>query len=324
MSIRTIRRDEYEGFLSFLNDGMRPLATVTRAEEDFPVALGRENMGGLWGERDDHGWAAGLAVLTREFTSRAGPVTVAGLGSVVTRPDRRGQGLSRRLQESVLAQLAAAGVALAVLWTDQPAIYARRGFRPAGWEFHLDLGSLAAAERLPAGAGVRPFATADTPGVAALYDRHPLRTLRRAGDAARLYGMPGTRGLVLARGDALLAYAFCGKGADFAGYVAEWGGEPDAALALLASVRAESLATRVLVPAGREDLLDLALARGAGLLVVPSGLWTVLRPDRLPGGDASPAGGDPRDPRPWLGSVDPKGAPVRGRLELAVWGFDSV
>jgi GNAT superfamily N-acetyltransferase len=323
MAIRTIEAAEHAAFVAFLNAGMRPEGSATRADDDFPVVLAPDNLEGLWGLEDARGWAAGLAVLVRPFATSTGSVDVAGIGSVVTRRDRRGEGLSRQIQHHVLQELATRGVPLAVLWTDQPEIYAGRGFKPAGWEYHVDLAGVDLAAADPP-ALVRPFRPEDTDAVVARYADHPFHTRRRALDHARLYSMPGTRGLVLERAGAVVAYAFCGKGADFPGYVAEWGGNAEPVLTLLAAVRDRGLAHRVLVPAGREDLLEAALARGAGTAVVPSGLWTVLRPDLLARctGIESPA--DPVDAAAWLGSVDADGLPVPGRLALAVWGFDSV
>jgi GNAT superfamily N-acetyltransferase len=324
MAIRTIGPDEVGGFLDFLNAGMRPEPVYTRADEDFPVILAPDNLEGLWGLADESGWAAGLAVLTRSFRTTAGTVRVAGIGSVVTRPDRRGEGLSSRLQTSVLGRLAGQGVPLAVLWSDQPEIYAGRGFQTAGWEYHLDLAGMDLTDLQTGAAEIRPFTAADVTPVSLLYAQHPLRTLRQQGDSARLYTMTGTRGLVLAAGNDVLAYAFCGKGEDFPDYVAEWGGPADLALRVLAKVVRLGLAHRVLVPAGREDLLELAVPRGAGLELWPSGLWAVLRPDLLPGPVTAAAPTGDRDPRRWLGEPGPTGRPVPGRLAIAVWGFDSV
>jgi len=324
MEIRTVRRDEVPEFLAFLDAGMRPQRGTTRAEDDFPVILSAENQEGLYGLQDARGWAAGLAVLVRPLTSAAGAVQVAGIGSVVTRADRRGEGLSRRLQETVLGRLAGAGVALAVLWTDRPEIYAGRGFRPAGWEFHVDLTGARLDDLQPAGAEIRPYHAADALAVGMLYGQHPLRTLREPGDDARLYGMPGTQGLVLARGHDVLAYAFCGKGADFPGYVTEWGGAPEAVLHVLAAVRAHGLASHVLVPAGAEALLRALVPLGAGLMLVPSGCWAVLRPDLLEQTCGPLRGLDPRDPVTWLGQPGNDGTAAEGRIALAVWGFDSV
>ncbi|MEZ4388776.1 MAG: GNAT family N-acetyltransferase [Candidatus Krumholzibacteriia bacterium] len=286
--------------------------------------MGPRNLAGQFALKDATGFVAGLAALVRPCLSSAGEVLVAGIGSVVTRPDRRGQGLSSQLQRAVLERLAERGAALAVLWTDRPEIYAGRGFGPAGWEYHLDLGGLRVAESWPADADVVALGGGDAERLAGLYAQHPLRTLRQPEDHASLYGMPGTRAVGLERGGRLVAYACCGKGEDFPDYVAEWGGAPEPALALLAHVARCGLAGRALVPAGREDLLELATARGAGFAAVPSGLWAVLRPDLL----AQLAGPVPadheREPGAWLGRLAADGTPHPGCLQVSIWGLDSV
>ncbi|MBD3221522.1 GNAT family N-acetyltransferase [bacterium] len=325
VEICPVGEEGYEEFVAFLDAGMRPEGASTQVADDFPVILGADNLAGMIGIRGDAGWIAGLAALTRTFTTTAGPVEVAGLGSVVTHPDHRGQGLSSRLQRAMVERLAAAGTPLAVLWTDQPEIYAGRGFQAAGWEFHLDLGPLASHGSWPPDAGYRPVdGAAAAADLAALYDRHPLRTRRLAGDHAALYGMPGTTIRALVRDGRIEAFACCGKGIDFPGYVAEWAGAAMDVLPLLGRVAAEGLATRALVPAGNERFLERAVAAGAGFAVVPSGLWAVLRPDRLQAlcGPVDP--GRERDATAWLGEVVAEGEVRPGRLQVAVWGLDSV
>jgi GNAT superfamily N-acetyltransferase len=324
MTIRTVSFAEHAEFLAFCNAGMRPTGAATRVEDDFPVIFSRKNLEGLYGIRDERGWVAGLAVLTRTFRTSKGDLDVAGIGSVVTRDDRRGQGLSGRLQTVVLGRLAGLGVPLAVLWTDQPEIYAGRGFMAAGWEHHLDLSGAALSDLLHEHAEVRPVESCDIPTIAMLYDRHPLRTRRHPGDEFKLYSMPGTRGIVLVRGRDILAYVFCGKGEDFPAYVTEWGGDALHALAVMAEARRLGLAYRVLVPAGCDDLLSAAYARGAVGQILPSGMWKVLRPELMPGlGECNGFIGMD-DPRVWLGHPGSNGRPEPGKLEIAVWGFDSV
>lgn len=324
MEICTIAAEEYEGFVAFLDAGMRPEPTATRAAEDFPNILGRENLGGMLGIRDETGWIAGLATLTRPFVTSVGTVAVAGIGSVVTRPDRRGQGLSSRLQVSVIEKLKREHVPLAVLWTDQPEIYAGRGFAAAGWEYHLDLSCLPVEGLWPADARQTVPGGAQAADLAAVYARHPWRTERQPGDHAPLYGMPGTRIIGLERDGHLSAYAACGKGEDFPDYVAEWGGDTDDALAVLAQARTAGLAGHALIPAGREDILEAAGRHGCGFMLVPSGFWAVLLPERL----AQLTGPVPpdlvRDPRIWLGTLQDDQTVIEGKLQLAVWGFDSV
>jgi len=324
MSIRTIDRLEHPQFIAFLEAGMRPETTPTRAQDDFPIILGTGNLDGLWGLRDDQGWAAGLSVLVRPFTTSAGTVAVAGIGSVVTRADRRGEGLSSLLQSTVLEELRAREVPLAVLWSDQPEVYAGRGFAPAGWEYHVDLAAADLVGLVPPGVEVRPYHLDDTAAVAAIYQQHPLRTLREPADQARLCSMPGTRGLVAESDGRIVAYAFCGKGEDFPDYVAEWGGPTRLVVATLLAARDARLASRVLIPAGSEDLLTSLMAAGAGAAVVPCGLWAVLRPDVLAALVGQSPAGDPRSAAAWLGAPGPVDELTPGLIQIAVWGFDSV
>ncbi len=266
----------------------------------------------------------GLATLTRSCLTTAGLVSVAGIGSVVTREDRRGQGYSSALQQQVVERLAAEGVHLAVLWTDQPEIYAGRGFQAAGWEYHLDLSDLRVDELWPAGADRHTLTGTHAPQIARHYEQHPLRTLRPADDHQRLYGMPGTRVVGLVEAGRVVAYACCGKGEDFPDYVAEWGGAPDRVLAVMARAAADGLASRALIPAGREEILERAVCQGCGFAAVPSGLWAVLRPDLLAELVGPVTDGREHDPRAWLGHLEADGTPVPGRLQLGIWGLDSV
>jgi GNAT superfamily N-acetyltransferase len=256
-----------------------------------------------------------------------GRLAVAGLGSVVTRPGFRGRGLSTALQNAMLERLRRQDVPLAVLWTDQPEIYAGRGFAAAGWEHHADLAGVAWPPA-PPDLVVRAYADTDAAAVAALYAGHRWRTVRAPGDDGRLYGMPGTRGLVAVDpAGAVVAAVFSGKGADFPGYVPEWDGPVAAVMALLAEAWRRGWAEAVLVPAGGEALLEALAARGAGWAVQPSGQWCVVRPDLLAAAAATagvrpPAAGDRA--AAWLGAPDGQGGVRPGVLAAAVWGFDSV
>lgn len=327
MAIRHLAADDHPRFLEFLQQGMRPHGGRTRVAEDFPVALGPGNLHGLWGIWEGDDLLSGLAFLVRDVVTGAGSLAVAGLGSVVTREDRRGEGLSGRLQAAVLAELTRQGVPLAVLWTDRPDLYARRGFRAAGWEHHAGIGGPVLDGFRSPGTTCRPYEPRDLTAVVALYGRHPLRTLRAPDDHAALYGMPGTRGLVLEDGHGrVAAYAFAGKGEDFPDYVAEWGGDPEPAAAVLAEMAARGWAHHVLLPQGCEDLGAFLAARGAGAVAVPSGLWAVLDPAplRLACGSAAPPPVREHDPGAWLGTVDDDGEITSGPLRAAIWGLDSV
>ncbi len=274
MEIAGLTVAQHADYLALVNAEIRPQGSRTRAVDDFPLALDLANLPWLLGACDGDGrLAGGLAVLVRTFASSCGDLRIGAVGSVVTRPDCRGQGLSARLQAAATERLRREGVPLAALWTDRPEIYAGRGFHPAGWEWHAGLGEAALPDAPPPGVRLRDFAPADTDAVARLYDAHAWRTRREAGDAARLYGMPGTRGLVAEGDSGVLAAVFCGKGADFPDYVAEWSGDPALVACLLGLARARGLAGAVLIPAGGEALAGRLAAAGAAPFALPSACW---------------------------------------------------
>jgi len=328
MDIQPFTEDQYRAFLALVDDEIRPPGAATHVWEDFPLILAEENRSQMLGICDRGRVVAGVAFLVRQFQTSCGPVPVAGIGSVVTRPENRGRGCSRALQEAVLQRLDAADVPLAVLWTDRPEVYRGRGFAPAGWEFHLGLDSLSAGDGWPAGFSCRPSTPADVPALEALYRRHPYRTLRPAGDAARLYAMPGTRGLVATgQGNEVVAAVFCGKGSDFPHYVAEWSGPCGLVLPLVDEARQRHGVRHLLVPAGGERLAEQLVQRGATVAARASGLWAVVQPEKLARYLQSAGHGaaaDPGDPAAVLGTVGGDGVIVPGALTVAVWGLDSV
>ncbi len=323
MRIDTPTSGEFAGFLDLVDAEIRPDRAKSHAWDDFPVILREENRDGCLVATDrDGALMGGIGSLTRTVTSNCGEIVVAGIGSVVTRAEFRGQGVSAALQNALLDQLRARGVTLAVLWTDQPEIYAGRGFVPAGWEFHLDFQHADLPGPGP-GFRIREFVAADVERVQSLYDRHPFRTLREPGDAAALYLMPGTSGLVLEDTAGVQAAVFCGKGADFPDYVAEWDGDPAAVTALLAAARDAGLARRILVPAGEEGFAETLVQAGGAWEIRPSGYWVVLDPEPLAAatGQAAPADADARF---WLGGVDEEAGAVPGLVKIGIWGLDSV
>ena len=329
MKISPVDECEHADFLQLVNAEIRPDRAKTTAWDDFPLILAPENREFQLVCRDDDGRLAGcIAGLVRSFSTTCGDMEVAGIGSVVTHPDFRGKGLSSALQNEMLELLRGKNIPLAVLWSDQPEIYAGRGFVAAGWEIHAEIKKSFTGDLEASRFTCREFQPGDVAAVQALYAAHPLRTHRLDGDSAALYNMPGTRGLVLcSEAGRVEAALFCGKGADFPDYVTEWNGAPDPVLTLLGEAARRGWANRVLIPAGEEELVNLLVDQGAGWVTFPSGLWKILDPEGLAaqvasaGQHAPPVGAGPEA---WLGTVSADGQPLVGPLTLAVWGFDSV
>lgn len=271
--------------------GCRPPATLRTA---FPTALAADNHEHQFVLREGDDLLAGAAVLRRPWRTSEGWLEVACLGCFATREDRRGEGLSGRLQDWVLQELRQEGADLALLWTDRPELYRRRGFEPLGVEIHAalscDLDVTAAA-----GDRIRAATPADAQALLQLYRGHRYGSRRRRIDMER-YLSPGVSTVaVLERGDNPVAYAALGKGLDFEGYVHEFAGAAEDVHVLWRALRDEG-ATTILVPEGAEAYL------GGAAQTLPrrsrSAAWG-LRLNR--GGTAPPA----------------------ARLHWAAWGFDS-
>lgn len=328
MDIIPFSDDQFEEYLSLLDREYAGDGAQTRYRDDFPLLLDPSNRNWILGICHEGRVVAGLSCLIRQMKTSCGTVPVAGIGGVLTIPEFQGRGFSRSLQEALRKRLEAANVPLAVLWTDRPDIYRNQGFSPAGWEFHADLADLRPHGRKLPGYDIQPYRPEYEPAISLIYTYHYSWTLRHPGDAQRLYGMPGTRGLVaVGENDTVAAAVFCGKGVDFQDYVVEWAGARGLVLALLEEVQHRGWARNVLIPAGGMPLAAGLVNRGAVVTARTSGCWSVIQPEQLShylqrAGQEAPK--NSTDPRNFLGAVDDEGVVVPGPLTIGVWGFDSV
>ncbi len=329
MSIESITAANRAEFLNLVDAEIRPDRAKTNAWDDFPIILSASNSQWQLIYRAEDGTIAGcMACLIRDLQTSCGKIPVAGIGSVVTRPQFRGQGISSALQNEMLNRLRGKNIPLGVLWTDQPEIYAGRGFHAAGWEIHASVSELTIRNDLDSSFLIRPFSSEDTNRVQKLFDEHALRTLRHPGDAAAYYCMPGTIGYVLCNSsEQIVAAVFCGKGGDFPNYITEFCGSSQLLPFLFKHVHQLDLADQVLIPPGNENLVNSLVDLGAGWMATPSGQWVVLAPQVLDeivrqSGETVPA--EIMNPKAWLGGVDSSGMPQTGPITAAIWGFDSV
>ncbi len=94
----------------------------------FPAVYCSQNAGNLFLLEEQGNILACLACKRFEFLCRGDAWRGAMIGAVYTHPQRRGEGLASRLLREVEGALRARDVAYSVLWTDQPAFYARIGW----------------------------------------------------------------------------------------------------------------------------------------------------------------------------------------------------
>ncbi len=205
---------------------------------------------------------------TRIVTVQSGATTFAAclLGSVVTDPECRGQGLAGLVLAAAL-RANAARATHTVLWAERPDLYARAGFCLGTDETCLIL----ARRPRPLLDGVRLLQFDDHQALCELHAQKPCRVERSPRTMSALLTTPGMTTVVLERNHTVVAYACCGKGADLQGHWHELGGT-DANLALLLPAAlhlAEQTDAVLLLPPYRQHLRELLAPHTIAAAAVP-------------------------------------------------------
>jgi GNAT superfamily N-acetyltransferase len=223
------------------------------------------------------------ALVRRDLVVRDVLLPVGLIGSVATLPEHRGRGFATAVLEAAEAELRRTGALLAILWADDAAYYAKRGYRPFGGEHDFVLPA-AVAPDLPALPGVRARTPDDDEAIHELYAAHPERVERTLEETRVLLACPRMEVLVCERWGRLLGYACVGRGEDLAHAVHEWGGDAQTLLALARTFfehRLERGEVRELVLMAPRSAVDLsARLREHGIGAVPGilGMAKLLEP----------------------------------------------
>jgi GNAT superfamily N-acetyltransferase len=202
------------------------------------------------------------AVLERELLHPGGRTKVGFIGSVSTHPDSRGRGLATQLLTSAEEELRAAGCEHAILWADDPAFYARKGYALDGDETDFLIDSIPGAT-LVEGVSVRTLEEGDEAFIHELYTWHGARVERSPKETARLLGCPRMRVLLAIRGIEPIAYLCFGRGGDLAGVAHEWGGAPEGVLACLSELLQRSEPVFLMAPGEAGPMGELLDSCGA-------------------------------------------------------------
>ena len=215
--------------------------------------------------------------------SLAGVLKVAGIGSVVTATDHRGQGFSGQILNSCLEAARKDVCDFAILWTDLFDFYRKLGFELAGSEISLIL-----EKPLTPTVNVRVVegAQIEASALLRLYGQHPCGGLRNEEDVRRHLKIPQSRVYTAwDQNNQMKAYAVEGKGADLQGYIHEWGGDVPSVVALIAHMQRKNTATPlvILTPPSAENLRRTLINQGAREYQGILGMIKILSPVSLYG-----------------------------------------
>ena len=208
--------------LTLLNGVLRPNHPPT-IELEYPLAFARANDRNARVVMEGDRVVSHARFVPMDYRVGETSLRVGVIGSIATRSNARGRGYSSACLAACERGIADAGGSVAVLWTDEQEAYERRGYGRAGRE-DLFIIPVRLLRHRNDRSGIRPFVENDEAAIAALHAQLRCRTFRTRDEWARLLRIPGMRTLVSVRAGEIVAYACCGKGADFAGVVHEWAG----------------------------------------------------------------------------------------------------
>lgn len=275
---RAPKQEEWPSVVDFLTKTLRPGLTWT-LEEEYPSALNQQNLKNIRIVKSKNNDILSSAVMKPFLVkSLIGVLKVAGIGSVVTAENYRGQGLSGQILNSCLEAARQDVCDFAILWTDLFDFYRKLGFELAGTEISLILQKPLAPTvslRIVEGSQI------DASALLRLYGQHPCGGFRNEEDIRRHLKIPQSR--VYTAWDAnnqLKAYAVEGKGADLQGYVHEWGGDTQALIALIAHMQRKHTGSSLVImtPPSAENLRRSLIAQGAREYQGILGMIKILSP----------------------------------------------
>ncbi len=225
---------EYPMVVEFLNRNLRPDSKWSIVDE-YPTALSKSQMHNMRVIIEDGKIVSHAVFRPMIVKTPVGVFKVAGIGSVVTSPDHRGQGHSTQIIDSCLEAAAAADCDFAILWTDLFDFYRRMDFELAGSEVTVmldrDLGPTAGWKFLES-SKVAPET------LLRVFQQHSVSSHRSQEDVRLSLAIPNSTVMTAWEPNGrLAAYAVVGKGADLAGYIHEWGGSVTALLGLFSHLR---------------------------------------------------------------------------------------
>lgn len=279
---RPILENELKDFVSFLSQQLRPENSWTIADE-YPSAIQSTNLNNVRVIKENGKFLSAAVMKPMVIKAPSGLYKVAAIGSVVTEPGHRNQGLSQKVLEACLLAGQQHGCDFAVLWTNLYDFYRKIGFELAGTEVSLNLPKTFQAPAAEIPLKFMKSQKVDPEAILRLYSQHTCGTIRTNEEVRKYLGIPNAQIYTAWSTDnKLQAYAIEGKGADLTGYIHEWGGGVSKLLPLLQYASQESAhPLTVMAPSHSQNiirqLLDIGATENRGVL----GMIKLLNPQSL-------------------------------------------
>ncbi len=276
---RPLHEHELGDLVDFLSSHLRPQQEWL-IDEEYPLAIEPTNLNNVRVIKKDDQFLSAAIMKPLVIKSPAGLFKVAAIGSVVTSPNYRNQGLSRQVLEGCLDAARARGCDFAILWTNLFDFYRKLGFELGGTEIALEMRPGFKVNDVGLDLRFLQSNKVDPEAILRLYNSHTTGCLRTAEDIRKFLQIPNSRVFTAwDLNDRLQAYAIEGKGADLDSYIHEWGGGVSKLLPLLKfALQTEGRPLTLIAPSHSANLIRQLREAGARETTGVLGMIKILNP----------------------------------------------
>ncbi len=279
MEVIKAKASEWPEINDFLVKNLRPQSSWSLRDE-YPLAFSETNMKNVHLIRDQEKIIAHAVIEPMIIKTPYHLFKVALIGSVVTDPEHRGQGLSKKIIQECLQSAHDQSCDFAILWTDLYNFYAQMGFELAGHEVALHFGKNFKGHIKPQ---LKILETNKVSAEALLkvYNKHSLKSIRSLTDLQKYLSIPQSQLLTAWNQltNEIEAYCVIGKGADFYNYIHEWGGQVSSVLSLIQHKWQQSQGELTLItPPQCTNMIRQAQAQGAEKTTGILGMIKMINP----------------------------------------------
>ena len=173
---------------------------------------------------------ATASIRLSDMKTNTNPIQVGLIGSVVTSPQWRGQGLAKHVVSLALQWGRTREITAAILWGSELDLYRKIGFELCGEQVRVPLDTI---QNLVGSDREQDIRQGWSPQLFKLIQRRPGGLNLRPDDIFWFSSHKNVDWYWIGQESAPRAYAAVGRGIDLEGFVHEWGGESRALMALL-------------------------------------------------------------------------------------------
>lgn len=261
---RPPQSNELSDVISFLDTHMRKDQNWS-VREEYPLAFSAQNLNNIRIIRENQNIVSHAVVKPILMKTPYAVLNVCTIGSVLTDPTKRQQGLSSQVINDCIDQAIALKGDILVLWTDMFDFYKNFGFEMAGTEISLTINSTFQPQAPRTDLKILNSSKIDAAALLRLFNLHSITSHRTVEDIRKCLQIPNSRVYTAWNKQGQMeAYAIEGKGVDLQGYVHEWGGNTSALIEVFKNIQTtQNREIVVITPPQCKNLIRQCIDGGA-------------------------------------------------------------